>query len=64
MNDNRVTPKSIIDSLMQFTSREQALRFMESGGFSNSFLKEICADFKRKFELVYIFTTRFHYTAL
>ena len=41
MNGNQVTPKSIIDLLMQFTSREQALNYMESGGFSNSFLKEI-----------------------
>ena len=41
MNETQVTPKGVIDALMQFTSREDAMNFMVNGNFSNAFLKEI-----------------------
>ena len=44
MNEKQVTPKGVIDTLMQFTSREQATNFMESCQFSMSFLREVCKE--------------------
>ena len=41
MNEKQVTPKGVIDTLMQFTSREDAMKFMTNGNFTNAFLKEI-----------------------
>ena len=41
MNEKQVTPKGVIDTLMQFTSREDAMKFMVNSNFTNAFLKEI-----------------------
>ena len=41
MNEKQVTPKGVIDALMQFTSREDAMKFMVNSNFTNTFLKEI-----------------------
>ena len=41
MNEKQITPKGVIDTLMQFTSREDAMKFMTNSNFTNAFLKEI-----------------------